>query len=645
MRDVQPSPFLAASVPLAASAAGNPELPTGPSLDPHRLLGALRLRRSWIIRGALIGAVLGLVFGIFRAQTRWEVTVQLIKRDTPTSFSIGTDGNPYRPREFTVATLVTAATSHTVLERVAAKSKPPVSADLLRYCVKVEEEKKTDFLTLTVSGYNSAQATADLANLWAQEVVNFPKDVQAAESREIREALNAQLVRNQTELKRLDQQSLEVPREEVQLDTYLHSQGDIELKIDSTRIEVESLDSEIATLRSQLILQSPLADTLREAKSDLEQAMARYTEENPLVIEKRQKIASIEKQMADDTKAAQSDLSKFAGTEVGNHLYMRIVELENQSEALKRQNEELSKLRAKSLSTSDQEFGLPDILRQKETLETAQTLLLNRLQEMSLFEQNAQEMYLVLAPATVDQVTAKGKPFKVTIYSIAALILGAGIAAGLVLLFEVLDSRLRTSGEAAKLTGVPIFASIPRYCAPDLKPEIAARLWLRWNRDRGRDRAGRAIWAPVQDAYEDDFWNLILDEARRFASSLLIVDCGKLPSDALAALPRPGEGAHGAVIFGERWNVEDFDHVRMSEALDAIEKHRKAGREVWLRFDGAVQEPDSTLARAVGSHPLVLIALDTESAAFWRDQVELLRESVGNLSGVVLLNELPVFAS
>ena len=306
------------------------------------------------------GLALGLLFGIFKAKTRWEVSLQLMKRDTPTSFSMGSDGNPYHPREFTASTLESAAVSRTVLERVAAKSKPPLTPEFLKLCVKVEEEKKTDFITLTISGYTSAAATADLANLWAQEVVNFPKDVTTAESREIRGAIEGQLVRNQAELKKLDQEALEAPRSEVQLDAYMRSQGDIEMKIDSSKIDIESLDSEIATLRGELIRQSPLADQLRQANADLEQSRARYTEQNPLVIEKREKITSLEAEMKSHANAAQSDLSKFAGPEVGNHLYMNIVELENQREALRRQNEEMSQLREKSIcKPPTRNTGLP----------------------------------------------------------------------------------------------------------------------------------------------------------------------------------------------------------------------------------------------------------------------------------------------
>ncbi|HEX4085843.1 MAG TPA: hypothetical protein VHY22_13100, partial [Chthoniobacteraceae bacterium] len=638
-------PNSASALTPAASPRDEAESPGGFSVDPKRLIGGLKLRRHWLVLGVIAGLGLGLAYGIFRAKARYEVSLQLIKRDTPTAFQIGTDGNPYRPREFTAQDLETAAVSRTVLEAVAAHSKPAVTADLLKYCVKAEEEKKTDFITLTLSGYLSPQATVDLVNQWAKAVVDFPKDVEASESREIREALEEQLQRNQDELNRLDEQSLQAPRSEVQLDTYLKSQGDFEMKLDSTTIDIESLDSEIDTLRNELIRQSPLADTLRQAQADLEQYRARYTEKNPLVAEKEEKIASIQQEMKQETKAAQSDLSKYAGTEVGNHLYMRIVELENQREALKRQNEGLVKLRERSQSATNGDFGLTGIDQRKQTLQTAQVLLLNRLQEMHLFEENAQEMYLILQPAMVGQVTLHGKPLKVAVFSIAGTMLGAGFAVMLAALAELLDSRLRTGGEAGRMLGAPIFGSIPRGCSASGRKEIGPRMWLRWSRECEHDGTARVIWSPVSEREEEAFWSMMLVEARRFIPSLLIIDCACAPSPALAELPQPGAGTDAPAIAAERWNIEAFSHAQMRDACATIEKHRAAGREVWLRLEGLIQEPASSLARATRARPLLLVAMDRESTRYWNEQVDLLRDSVGDICGAVLVNQAPVFVS
>jgi hypothetical protein len=303
----------------------------------------------------------------------------------------------------------------------------------------------------------------------------------------------------------------------------------------------------------------------------------------------------------------------------------------------------MSKLREKSLEASDEEYGLTDLLRKKQTLETAQVLLLSRLQEMTLFEQNAQEMYLVLAPATANEVAARGKPLKVTIFSLAGLFAGAGCSVGLALIAELLNPKLRTPGEAAKAAGCTAFITVSKDCPAEPKPELASKLWLRWSRERDRDGAARCVWAPVNHPQEEEFWQLLVAEARRFIPSLLIVDCGSEPRATLAGLPGISENP-SAPLAGLAWNIAAFTHAELREALDAIGHFRAAGREVWLRLDGPVQEPASGLARAVGAHPLVILALDAQPPRFWREHFELLRESVGEPCGTALLNALPEFS-
>jgi hypothetical protein len=177
-----------------------------------------------------------------------------------------------------------------------------------------------------------------------------------------------------------------------------------------------------------------------------------------------------------------------------------------------------------------------------------------------------------------------------------------------------------------------------------MKSELASKLWLRWSRDRDRDGAARCIWMPVNHPQEEALWQLLLSEARRFIPSLLVIDCGVEPLPALTALPRISGGPDDAALAGLAWNIAAFTHAEMRDAFDSIGRFRAAGREVWLRLDGPVQEPASGLARCVGAHPLILLALDTAPPRFWREQVELLRESVGDLCGVVLLNALPEFS-
>ena len=82
--------------------------------------------------------------------------------------------------------------------------------DVLKNSVKVTEDKQTDFIMLTLSGYQSPGATVELAKLWSEEVINFTREMQSQESREIRKVIQTQLDNNQAELQRIEGQIVEI---------------------------------------------------------------------------------------------------------------------------------------------------------------------------------------------------------------------------------------------------------------------------------------------------------------------------------------------------------------------------------------------------------------------------------------------------
>ena len=131
--------------------------------DPRRLLGGIVSRWRWVALAVVAGTALGIGAGFYRSATRYEVTVRLLKRDVPVGFRAGEFGDAFKPRAINNATLIGTALSDNVLGRVATRAEPAVSLPLLRLSVEAKEQKGTDFVTLTVSGYTSREDTVALA--------------------------------------------------------------------------------------------------------------------------------------------------------------------------------------------------------------------------------------------------------------------------------------------------------------------------------------------------------------------------------------------------------------------------------------------------------------------------------------------------
>jgi hypothetical protein len=369
----------------------------------------------------------------------------------------------------------------------------------------------------------------------------------------------------------------------------------------------------LTSLQAELLRHTPEAEELRQARADLDAFRARYTDQNPLVQERVAKIAALEailKKQAAAPVADVSDIASHSGTLVADQLYLKMVDLENQRSASARRVEELGKqheLFAKSPETVSQ---IVELLQRKQMLRTAQALLLGRLQEVRIYEENAPAYFGVFAPADIERVAVTTKAFQVTVLGVVGTVCGTLIALGLVLLATIADRKLRTPNEAAKAVGAPVLGSLaPGEGARSL---AGAKLWMRWLGGRG--------------------------EVNR------VIDGGQTPSPALAALPQ--------ISYLDPWeNTPSFAAVScpvgampLAQIRDLqyfIENRVAEGVEVWLRLDGTVQEPAVGIVRANACTPLLLAPLNARTtAAFLHEQAELLRHVGAPPCGVVALNDL-----
>jgi uncharacterized protein involved in exopolysaccharide biosynthesis len=533
-------------------------------------------------------------------------------------------------------TLVGAAGSVNVLQRVAEKSSPAVSVGELQGAIEVKEQRNTDFVFLTLSGFKSPAATVALANLWAVEVVQFTRELQSQESREIRQFLQQQVDATDAELAKLNEQILDFSRREnivdadKQIDAYLRSLSDIDLKYETARINVDTIEFKIKGIEAELHRQSPLAEKLHTAQSELDELRTRYTDQNPLVAEKMEKIKSLEADIKAAESNEQADASSYAGTFLGNTLYLNLVEAQNDKKSYLMEKEALDKLRTQERAKLDEipekAAAFAQLALKKQSLETAHSLLFSRLREAQMFEENSPGYYRIFSPASADSVISKSKTMKAVIFSVVGGILLALAATVAALLTEFLDPKLRTGREAAKALRAPLLAVISR---DDADPALGAELWARWigaDRNPGQPRI---IWSPSPGADERLFWELLFERAAGLLPALNVVNCG---DDTMPAT--------SSKIKIQRVDAENFSILEAEQLGRKLREDCRRGEEIWIRLAGPMHEPLTTIARC-GLPALVLVRLHAEANDFWKTQGELLGKTIGPAAGVVAVGETP----
>jgi uncharacterized protein involved in exopolysaccharide biosynthesis len=612
-----------------------PSAPPGPSaaapgfeiiFDPFRFGGALLERYRWILIAAAAGLMLFLAAGLLRARDKFEASARLIKREPSNSFRAGEIGEAYKPRTLSSATLVASALSDNVLARVSAKSEPALSLGMIRLGATAAELRGTDFLQLTIRHTHSRQAAADLVNLWAGEIVEFSRDLQSRESREVRSYLQQQLETTDADLSRLNQEVLEFSRREnfidadKQTDVFLRQVADLDLRYETARIDLQTVEFKLKALESELARYGAANDRLVSARAELRDALGRYTDKNPVVQNLRSKVAALEAETAAAPAAA--SLADYASTAVGGNLYLELIDLRARRDGAEKQLAGLTALRDQARlrveELPEKVAALAKLRLGQRGLETARQLLAARLREATLFSERSPGYYQIFSVATPQSVGATSRYVKIILYAFVGLVFGGGVGFLLVVARELFDQRLRSAAEARKIFQAPVLAVLE----PDSDPTpVVGSLWITWAAPAAHRDRPAVLWAPQPDAREAALWEALLAEAARLQPELRTLDAGASPSPALPGAARL-----------------DPATLTLAAASAAARAHADAPR--WVRLAGDTVEPTLTLARAWGGAVLIVPA-DRAPLSEWQRHARLLREAGVPLHGLIVTGALP----
>lgn len=436
------------------------------SLDPWRVVAALKARWRWLAIGAAALAAAGFFHGFLRASFHSSVT--LISRDAANGAVglVGKDG--LQPRQFTPQTLVSLMNSPELAERVAAKAQPPVSAGSLRERAQIQLVSDTELVALTLAGKNRRELVI-LANLFANEAVELGRELQTAESRGLAEFCAGQLTTLDLDIQRAGDEFVKFQNAEKLADpdaeraVHIKQLGDIMARADNLRIEAGMLDLQVTALQNELAQQNPAAQKLQAAKSKLADLLTRLTEAHPFVQGQRKEIAELEKQLA-STDPKEINAARFTENSIGSALYMRLVETQTKKTTLQKELTELDKLKAglqeKVTGLSEKATRYANLKARLDGLQKSRVTLAARQGEVELFQKNAQGYYRVFAPATEAGINSRARWTAGLKAMLAGAVIGL-LGMGLVIAgAEKLDGRLKTAADVERVTGLPVLASL-----------------------------------------------------------------------------------------------------------------------------------------------------------------------------------------
>jgi len=423
------------------------ETPVRLPFDPLRIFEALRRKWYWWFGSALICGLAG--FFLKARESSTAVTMQLVRREIPVLFRASEKGEAIQPQYFSDLTLHSFMKSPEFLKRVHEKSKHQVGD--LYGGVTIDAPEGSQLLTLELTGNYKPEEAVEILNLYGEEFIQFTKEMQTRGLKEMITFLEARLADVAKDLKAVNREMDTFSVEgkflnaDKQVEAYLAQLSDLEIKVDTARIELGTQDLK----------------KLQLEREELARLSSQYTDLHPSVMKQKSKIAALEKTMSASQEAGQGkiNLIKDPGS-----IATKISSESPQAQSLAKQLEELKaiqeKVQSKLNNLSEKSLGYASTKTRFTTIDTLHTILSSRLREARLFHDSAMGFYQVVAPASLDRASITTSKRKSLMLGFAGALMGLTLMVGFITVMEIFDSKIRTSADLQRVTGLPLLASV-----------------------------------------------------------------------------------------------------------------------------------------------------------------------------------------
>jgi protein involved in polysaccharide export with SLBB domain/capsular polysaccharide biosynthesis protein len=452
-------------VPSDTETAAPAYRPRPKPFDLCRMLDALTKRWFLILAGAAALGTIGFFLGFW--VTDHSAAVRLMRRQTPNVFSGASEA--FQPRELNLQTLFDMMRSPEVLRRVSEKADPPILPAELAQLVKILPDRNPDYAVVMISGKHDSSALTKWVNLYAQEAVDYTKEIQSNEAGDINHWLKQRLSAADAELSNANEALKKFARDADVLDfdkdiqEYLAQRHSVAPIYEGKRIELEMANQRLRYLEGELARQNPASDKLQEAREKLESLLSGgLTDLHPSVQTQRGIVERLQRLAA--TAGTNAVAAALPANSFVNTLNLSIAETKSQQESLRKQMEQLETTRTNVLSRIKELSGrAPEyaVLKgRRNDIETKRQLYATRQTDAQLLQDNALGYYRVYAPATGAQVSARKRLLAVGFLTTVGALTGFLAVAGLVLFIEVMDSRLKTAADVHRVTKLPVLATL-----------------------------------------------------------------------------------------------------------------------------------------------------------------------------------------
>jgi uncharacterized protein involved in exopolysaccharide biosynthesis/MinD-like ATPase involved in chromosome partitioning or flagellar assembly len=440
----------------------------GLNLDLRRYIIGAWQRRYLGLTIMLVVTLLMALLIAFGVSKQWQSATTLIKRSHQDRFSLA-DRDPFRSQDYSLATLLDTLKLPSSLNKVAEKANLNVSPTTLATALGVSLSRDSTILNLKVT-WNDPVKAAELADLVAEQFIDRTRVLVQNDAAQANDYYSSQLDNTRIAARVASEEVMAFRQEygisdldtetKVLLEELSRLRGEYntrQAETDALRVAQQKLQAAIQVEPEQVIMytiyRSPLKTRLADYEWELQEALAKYTAENPKVVKLKERIRSLEKMIG---ASNDEEVPENTYTQSGKRLEMelRLQQLgddirmrEAQSEALE---STLQEMQHKVAMLSSQEKDYVMLQSRLDGILSLENQLARRVEETRLVMQRNDAGFDIVERAStpVDPLPSGRK-----LLAVASLVFATGCGFILVLLLECNDPFVRSLRDVSDIVG------------------------------------------------------------------------------------------------------------------------------------------------------------------------------------------------
>jgi protein involved in polysaccharide export with SLBB domain/capsular polysaccharide biosynthesis protein len=435
--------------------------------DPWRLLDAVKRNIGLIITGATLAGIIGFILATFLV--KYTVSIPLMRKTSNAPRLDG--GDQFTPREYSDQTIYALMKSGEIVHRVTAQTKTNVLLERLKVtpeqlakAVSIKPSPNPDFVVLSLKAFGRLGAMVELANVYANEVVDYTREIQQAEASEIHKYLQKKLLEADNRIEELTEDLNKYSKNSF-VDFDKETESDVtklvqlQTELQNKQMALEKVNLQIGVREKQLVNQAPQNSELDKARDELRKMKMTMTEINPLVKAKAMEIEILEKQQQ------QSPATNTVPTLISSSpLFTSMLDLQAEQPALQKQigvlTQQITNLQSRLSGRTTDSVAFSIKKAQLQSQKTAREEIAHREAKARLLTDSTLPAFTVYSPATMGSVGFGSRWIKVLILALGAAAVGFVMSLLLAMLAEVMDTTLKTPEDVSRITKLPILATL-----------------------------------------------------------------------------------------------------------------------------------------------------------------------------------------